>query len=732
METVEHNGELLEVINDPDFKKNKRFQVEYIKNIVEPENSERKRLYKAQGAKIINPDLISFYGCTWIHRTDERGFELNGIQIVILNDNMKLSQLFDKTPYGILKKHRTGIGATTLELRSNRNSIIVVPTKALALDKVEKSRISRTNRYNYLYIGGKIEGKTFPRIPDYLADSSIPYKKFVVVADSLPKLVAELGDEIFTDYFFMVDEIDSYQYDSHYRPALEDVIDYYLKFHYTQRCLVSATIKNFSNEALWDETQVYLSFVNDFKRSFDLIHTDNVIIATVEKIKELLISNPNDKILVAFNSVTKGIQKIIQLLDPELQEQCAVLCSIKSKIYVEKYYHDNTIQNTLPKKINFMTSSYFVGIDILERFHLVSVCTAHLPYTLLSDDKFIQIVGRCRHKDGVYSETIIYNTKEENELSRSEWYNVSTRIKSDAALVIDYYNNMEEISRKFPRLIKSYPWPINEVIKRSHKSYFGTRHAALVRKNIYGELVPAYFNIDSIKIQLDLLRKAYSSEENLKGSILNLRNKEYTVNCLTINYGEEEVSEKSEPEGNDALRFLEKEELIEQLRECEAGSRAELAGRIKVRASYNGSIFIDRLLELIDYVPFEELVDRLSNKMSRREYNAFYNSVIYWALAESHPLKLKIKRDFLIGNRYTNVELAEKVNSIFSSLFEVNNMSHRTLVERASVFIKKKRVRERGGVMSRYLVQSYNVNDFKGDPLKLIHSRENVKSYFRF
>ena len=86
----------------------------------------------------------------------------------------------------------------------------------------------------------------------------------------------------------------------------------------------------------------------------------------------------------------------------------------------------------------------------------------------------------------------------------------------------------------------------------------------------------------------------------------------------------------------------------------------------------------------------------------------------------------------MIGSRYTNIELAEKINSVFSSLFEMNNLPHRTLVERASIFIKKKRIRERGNVMSRYLVQSYNVNNFEGNPLKTIRSGENVKLHFRF
>ena len=148
----------------------------------------------------------------------------------------------------------------------------------------------------------------------------------------------------------------------------------------------------------------------------------------------------------------------------------------------------------------------------------------------------------------------------------------------------------------------------------------------MIRENIYGELVPAYFNIDSIKIQLELLREIYSNPENLKES---LRIRNYNVNFSTENYEDAEITEQDESEINEELRLLEREELIEQLRQCEEENRAELAGRIKVRASFNGTIFIDRLLDLIEYVPFNELVDRLGNRMSYREYKTFYNSVIY-------------------------------------------------------------------------------------------------------
>ena len=65
----------------------------------------------------------------------EKGESISSVDFTMPRDEAKLSDIFITTPYGLIKKNRTGIGATTLELNSPRNSIIVVPTKTLAYEK---------------------------------------------------------------------------------------------------------------------------------------------------------------------------------------------------------------------------------------------------------------------------------------------------------------------------------------------------------------------------------------------------------------------------------------------------------------------------------------------------------------------------------------------------------------------------------------------------------------------
>lgn len=152
----------------------------------------------------------------------EKGKSITAINFTMPKEKRHLQDVFVTTPHGLIKKNRTGIGATTLELNSPRNSIVVVPTRALAYGKAASSKIEgESDKYRVLYVGGDIPGFIVPEISDYLMDSSIHYKKFIVVADSLPRLLHIIGKEHYKDYFLMIDEIDSYQYDCSYRPNME-------------------------------------------------------------------------------------------------------------------------------------------------------------------------------------------------------------------------------------------------------------------------------------------------------------------------------------------------------------------------------------------------------------------------------------------------------------------------------------------------------------------------------
>ncbi|MFQ7087870.1 MAG: hypothetical protein ACLRTD_26075 [Bacteroides sp.] len=114
----------------------------------------------------------------------------------------------DKMPHGIVDKQVAGIGATSLEIDSKRNSIIVFPTKILAYNKWQRNK---TKLFMSEEKSMTRDTTSIKEIQSYLSDDKVVYKKFLVVADSLYKLLQIIGKEHYKDYFLMIDEVDMIQ-----------------------------------------------------------------------------------------------------------------------------------------------------------------------------------------------------------------------------------------------------------------------------------------------------------------------------------------------------------------------------------------------------------------------------------------------------------------------------------------------------------------------------------------
>ena len=492
----------------------------------------------------------------------EKGKSINAINFLMPKDKGHLQDVFVTTPHGLIKKNKTGIGATTLELNSPRNSIIVVPTRALAYGKAISSRIEGDpNKYKVLYVGGEITGFTVPTISSYLMDSSIHYKKFIVVADSLQRLLEVIGKEHYRDYFLMVDEIDSYQYDCSYRPNIEKVMDYYFQFPISHRCLVSATMGEFSNKDIVEEPVINVQFSAPQSRNINLVHTDKAEIRLKKLIEEIASSNPNDKILIAYNSV-RGCATIINSFSDSLKSECAILCSSKNEEITE--YYSDIVEDKLPKRITLMTCTYFVGVDITERFHLITAINVSKSYTILSTDKLQQIAGRCRHPEGLLSETIIYTTK---HIDNANLPGLPAQVLKDAEALATFGNLFPKLKSAFPN---SYyfrdDFKEKDFIESTTKRYLGGTPVQLVRKNTDGIFVPSYFNIDFVRIQVDLLGRLYSKPNSLpdtlkaEGHVIEIH--DYTENS-DISFS---IRTQTEEDFQQAI-ILQREDLITRVRD---------------------------------------------------------------------------------------------------------------------------------------------------------------------
>jgi hypothetical protein len=331
-----------------------------------------------------------------IHPIEKNG--RNKATLYLNADEQYLAEIIEELPYGLVDKQITGIGATHLEMYSNRNSIIVTPTRVLAYNK------SQQEADKFLYVGTKPNGEatSAEAITAYLKNPKVEYKKILVVADSLKKVIEAIEankEDVYHNYFLLVDEIDTIQSDNHFRPQLSKVIDYYYKFKLQKRALVSATVKNFSHPKLQAESLLSIERHQPAKRSINLLYTNNINQSLAEKIKEIAEESPVDKILIAYNSI-ENILLTIQLLPQPLQDECGILCSEASheRVSIPLRASIDKDSKLSAHRIIFMTCAFFVGIDIEEKYHLITVSNISKGYSLLPANRITQLYGRCRIK----------------------------------------------------------------------------------------------------------------------------------------------------------------------------------------------------------------------------------------------------------------------------------------------------------------------------------------------
>lgn len=670
----------------------------------------------------------------------------------------RLSNFIDKLPHGILDKRITGIGATTLEIKSKRNSIIVVPTKTLAYNKSKQHDKTR-------YIGSPIEGVQTTKLEvvvnNYIRDNDIKHKKFLVVADSLQKLINHLVNnlsiDVYNDYFLVVDEIDLLQSDSNYRPSLEDVIDYYFKFNVKQRCLVSATIGIFSNPLLLEKECVFnLSNIHTPKRKIQLYHTQNIN----KTVEDEILKHPNDKILIAYNSVLEA-RNIISMLPQEQQHECAILCSEASKREANLYYNTLNIENqTLPQRINFMTSSYFVGVDIKDKYHLLTVSNKDKPFQLLTTSKITQIYGRCRFADGILSDTIVYNTYThknpppeavfiENELEpfNRDMYLVEKNtdlIKYKASLllqaekVVDLIKAADSISKGDQDLIDLFSI-VKEGIKGkaiAKENHFKSQPIEIIRKNIDEEYVPAYLNIDFLVERYILNEYLYARPEELQNTLNELG---YDTTLNIIPSDEQPVSENQKNRAKENLDEQKKlfdrdlRNIKEEIQERkQRDSPRDFIKYLTKEIRYsrrNRKTFFERYRELYEYVDTTVLLDELEDISNKnvKAYKTLKNAAMFWALAEDHPVRLAMRTAFALGQEYTADEIFNKIAPIVK--YHFHKTIEKTIKSRPSVslfraFYATSRPR------STYIPTSENPLNFEAKMAIIPNRENNLLKYF--
>ena len=640
----------------------------------------------------------------------------NKVKGIFANKRHLLSNYLTKMPHGLVDKKITGIGATTLEINSKRNSIIVFPTKALAYGKHSKHP-------NTLYVGSEIKGEkekvTNQQIEEYLAKGG--YKKLLVVADSLGRLLGIIGKN-YKDYFLMIDEVDVLQTDNNFRPQLENVIDYYFMFPSKNRCMVTATMKEFNKPLLKKECKFSITWTYNARRDVKLLHTNNIIQAVIEKV----ISHPTEKVFIAYNSILQ-IRNIIASLDEETRKECAILCSEASIKEAGEYFAPKLGDNdTLPARINFATCCYFTGIDIEDSYHLITVSDVRRSHSMLTLDRMTQIHGRCRKVNGILSETIIYNTLGYVSVMESmDSYAVTLLHK--AKKVLKVIESADDIMQGDHTLTDLFAMVKEAIREKAQERIAGNELINLTRKDVHGKDVPAYLNIDYI-IERTELYSTYFMPETLK-EVLSKQVKIISYNSLNYDVSpEQNIIEKTNKDaqnkltdGNiqDAIKYIKTLSTTGQLNDNTLYSYTRYC-RSKTK------IFLERFIKLYRYVDLDSLLHQLweirtSNSVVFKNLN---NTVMYWALDEEHPFKVAIRRCFTLNRSYSANEIQDKLTPI------VQYHLHKVLKPRKYVALLKSMYATDRTSGNKYIIRNENPRGFREHTCRIATKENNLLKLF--
>ena len=640
----------------------------------------------------------------------------NKVKGIFANKRHLLSNYLTKMPHGLVDKKITGIGATTLEINSKRNSIIVFPTKALAYGKHSKHP-------NTLYVGSEIKGEkekvTNQQIEEYLAKGG--YKKLLVVADSLGRLLGIIGKN-YKDYFLMIDEVDVLQTDNNFRPQLENVIDYYFMFPSKNRCMVTATMKEFNNPLLKKECKFSITWTYNARRDVKLLHTNNIIQAVIEKV----ISHPTEKVFIAYNSILQ-IRNIIASLDEETRKECAILCSEASIKEAGEYFAPKLGDNdTLPARINFATCCYFTGIDIEDSYHLITVSDVRRSHSMLTLDRMTQIHGRCRKVNGILSETIIYNTLGYVSVMESmDSYAVTLLHK--AKKVLKVIESADDIMQGDHTLTDLFAMVKEAIREKAQERIAGNELINLTRKDIYGKNVPAYLNIDYIIERTDLYA-SYFMPETLKevlGKQVNI------ISYKSLPHGvspEQNSIEKTNKDAQNKLTDSYIQEAIDNIKVLSTtGQLNDNTLHLYIRQSRSRTkIFLERFIKLYKYVDLDSLLHQLweirtSNSIAYKNLN---NAVMYWALDEEHPFKVAIRRSFTLNKSYSASEIQEILAPI------VQYHLHKVLKPRKYVALLKSIYATDRTSGNKYTIRGENPRGFKEHTGRIATKENNLLKLF--
>ena len=287
-----------------------------------------------------------------------------------------LADVMDAIPSNvILNKRITGCGATTLEINSARNSIIIEPNVPVIEGKAAKYR-------NICPVYEKVSADA---VKQYLRRSTDGYKKIVTTpegyATKVKPALEEIASNYHSEYFMLFDECEKIIQDVDYRGDIHLPVDDFFKFE--GKAMVSATPiwprdPRFTEQGFeWMKVEP----TYDYKPRIGLCVTNN----TMEALGKLIEAMQRN-ICIFINS-TDTIYRVIEGL--HLQKRCKVFCSDKSVKKLRERGFTQAYQNLQElADINFFTSRFYSAVDIELEYRPTVVLLSDVVHAPFSNDVF--------------------------------------------------------------------------------------------------------------------------------------------------------------------------------------------------------------------------------------------------------------------------------------------------------------------------------------------------------
>lgn len=397
----------------------------------------------------------------------------------------------------ILDKTLTGIGATYMEIKAHRHSIIIEPNVPVIVGKTQE-HLHTLGIYN--------GGATDKKIEDYLRNPSIKYKKLITTPESYLRIknaADKLNINIFTDYFCLFDECEKIAQDVVFRENIIFPISDFFKFE--NKAFVSATPKIINHSEVKNSFSIFkIDPQFDYKIPIKIYATDKIHLTLQNYFNTL---KDSKCICVFFNSIT-GINKLIQLLELKPADYM-VFCSAASvdKLSISYVTAKDNFDSALMRKYNFFTCRYFSAVDMFP---------AHTPDVVLITDlnvakhsmidpesEAIQIQGRFRKTP-------------QKEKCYNSLCHISNFIRYDFQTDEEVVEEFEEWKTTFLHLQQRYNQATSNNIKRAIEREFQSSrlYAYLLNKSLNETPRVNYFSVVN-KYMTERIKKCYTSESAL-------------------------------------------------------------------------------------------------------------------------------------------------------------------------------------------------------------------------